>query len=88
MLTATRHSALRAARLSTVAQRRLASTLVFLEQKGGKLNAGSLSAVTAAKSIGGDVSRTLGKAHPRAGQPWIKHADKCAGVWHRRWLQG
>lgn len=59
MLAATRHSALRAARLSTVAQRRLASTLVFLEQKGGKLNNGSLSAVTAAKSIGGDVSIML-----------------------------
>lgn len=57
-----RQSVLRAARLSTAAQRRFASTLVFLEQKGGSLNAGSLSAVTAAKSIGGDVSSMLDKA--------------------------
>lgn len=52
----------RAARtLSTAAQRRLASTLVFLEQKGGKLDDGSLAAVTAAKSIGGDVSSRFGE---------------------------
>lgn len=59
MLASVRSSVLRSARLSTVAQRRLASTLVFLEQKGGKLNDGSLSAVTAAKSIGGDVSGSV-----------------------------
>lgn len=46
----------RTARLSTVAPGRFASTLVFLEQKGGKLNDQSLTAVTAAKQIGGDVS--------------------------------
>lgn len=33
-------------------QRRLASSLVFLEHKGGKLNDSSLSAVTAANKIG------------------------------------
>ena len=55
---------LRAARLgagafspaSTLAQRRLASSLVFLEHKGGKLNDSSLTAVTAAKKLGDDVS--------------------------------
>jgi electron transfer flavoprotein alpha subunit len=41
---------------STVAGRRFASSLVFLEQKGGKLNDSALCAVTAAKSVGGDVS--------------------------------
>lgn len=46
----------RASAFSTAAQRRLASSLVFLEQKGGKLSDASLCAVTAAKSVGGDVS--------------------------------
>lgn len=37
------------------ALRRLASTLAILEQREGKLNHGSLSAITAAQKIGGSV---------------------------------
>lgn len=40
---------------SSAALRRLASTLAILEQKDGKLNHGSLSAITAAKQIGGPI---------------------------------
>lgn len=40
---------------SPAALRRLASTLAILEQREGKLNHGSLSAITAAKKIGGAV---------------------------------
>lgn len=54
--TARTSSAIASSSLSTAAQRRLASSLVFLEQKGGKLNDSSLTAVTAAKQVGGDVS--------------------------------
>jgi electron transfer flavoprotein alpha subunit len=46
----------RTARLSSIAQRRLASSLVFLEHKGGKLNDSSLHAVTAAQKVDGEVS--------------------------------
>ncbi|WWD22049.1 hypothetical protein CI109_106537 [Kwoniella shandongensis] len=42
--------------LSSLAQRRLASSLVYLEHKGGKLNDSSLNAVTAAKTLGGDLA--------------------------------
>lgn len=45
-----------AAPLSSLAQRRLASSLVFLEHKGGKLNDSSLHAVTAAQKVDGEVS--------------------------------
>lgn len=41
--------------LSPAALRRLASTLAILEQREGKLNPGSLSAVTAAQKIGGSI---------------------------------
>lgn len=41
---------------SSSVQSRLASSLVFLEHKGGKLNDSSLNAVTAAKSLDGEVS--------------------------------
>jgi electron transfer flavoprotein alpha subunit len=40
----------------TSAARRLASSLVFIEHKDGKVNESSLHAVTAAKSIDGDVN--------------------------------
>lgn len=40
---------------SPAALRRLASTLAVLEQKEGKLNHGSLSAITAAQKVGGPV---------------------------------
>jgi hypothetical protein len=48
----------RTARLS-LSQRRLASSLVFLEHKGGKLNDSSLHAVTAAQKVDGEVRRLL-----------------------------
>ncbi|KAI1876776.1 uncharacterized protein JN550_000848 [Neoarthrinium moseri] len=63
----TRHTALRAARstsranglsaasYSPSALRRLLSSLAILEQRDGKLNHGSLSAITAAKKLGGPV---------------------------------
>lgn len=41
--------------LSQSSLQRLLSTLAILEQRGGKLNAGSLSAVTAAQKLGGSV---------------------------------
>lgn len=41
--------------LSPAALRRLASTLAILERTEGKLNTGSLSAITAAKKIGGPI---------------------------------
>ncbi|WVW78748.1 hypothetical protein I302_100709 [Kwoniella bestiolae CBS 10118] len=51
-------AALRTSRLSSLAatQRRLASSLVFLEHKNGKLNDSSLNAVTAAQSLGSDTA--------------------------------
>lgn len=36
--------------------RRCASSLVFIEYKGSEINPGSLSAITAASKIGGDVN--------------------------------
>lgn len=41
--------------VSHVAARRLLSTLAILEQRGGQLSHGSLSALTAAKHLGGSV---------------------------------
>lgn len=53
-------SALRASRAFTprlaLSHSRLVSSLVFLEHKAGKLSEASLSAVTAAKTLGNDVS--------------------------------
>jgi electron transfer flavoprotein alpha subunit len=46
----------RSACLYSFAQRRLASSLVLLEHKGGKLNESSLSAVTAAKKLDGETA--------------------------------
>lgn len=40
---------------SPAALQRLASTLAILEQREGKLNHGSLSAITAAQKIGGSI---------------------------------
>ncbi|ORY26893.1 DHS-like NAD/FAD-binding domain-containing protein [Naematelia encephala] len=45
---------------SKVQQWRLASSLVFLEHKGGKLNDSSLSAVTAAKTLGDTAGIVIG----------------------------
>ncbi|WRT65026.1 uncharacterized protein IL334_001967 [Kwoniella shivajii] len=51
-------AAVRTSRLSSsaIAQRRLASSLVFLEHKNGKLNDSSLHAVTAAQSLGSETA--------------------------------
>jgi len=46
----------RVAAYNAAAQRRLASSLVFIEHKDGKVNESSLHAVTAAKCIDGDVN--------------------------------
>jgi len=48
----------RSAQFSALVQRRLASSLVFLEHKGGKLNDSSLHAVTAAQKVDGEVSQS------------------------------
>lgn len=66
MFSITKRTALRAAgavprtqsvfsNLGPSALQRLLSTLAVLEQREGKLNHGSLSAITAAKSLGGPV---------------------------------
>ncbi|KIV84141.1 hypothetical protein PV11_06114 [Exophiala sideris] len=66
MLSATRHSALRALRAQSCTKSifaqsqpsslaRLLSTLALIEQKDGKLNTGSLAAVTAGLKLGGSV---------------------------------
>ncbi|KAI1613416.1 electron transfer flavoprotein alpha subunit [Exophiala viscosa] len=66
MLSATRHSALRALRAQSCPKAlfaqsqssslaRLLSTLALIEQKDGKLNTGSLAAVTAGLKLGGSV---------------------------------
>ncbi|KAK4688556.1 electron transfer flavoprotein alpha subunit, partial [Tremellales sp. Uapishka_1] len=56
MLNITRRAPALSSSLSSLAQRRFASSLVFLEHKNGKLNDSSLHAVTAARSLEGDVS--------------------------------
>lgn len=62
MLSAVSRSVLRQARpqfrqhLSQSQLQRLLSTLAVLEQNNGKLNTGSLSAVTAAKQLGGSIT--------------------------------
>lgn len=43
-------------RISTASSRRSLSSLVFLEHKRGEISPASLSAVTAATTVGGDVS--------------------------------
>lgn len=42
---------------------RLLSSLAVLEQKDGKLNAGSLSAITAAKKLGGSIHAIVAGAN-------------------------
>jgi len=54
-LRAARSSLLLSSPRSTVFTSRLASTLAILEQKDGKLNTGSLGAITAGQKIGGSV---------------------------------
>ncbi|KAI9769795.1 MAG: Electron transfer flavoprotein alpha-subunit [Geoglossum simile] len=62
MLSSTRHSLLRQARTQLrpvsmpIALSRLLSTLVLLEQRGGKLQPASLNAVSAAAKLGGSVT--------------------------------
>lgn len=45
--------------IAAIQQARFASSLVYLEHKGGKLNDSSLSAVTAAKKVDGNVRLLL-----------------------------
>jgi electron transfer flavoprotein alpha subunit len=74
MLTIVRSSALRAVRISsaprpycpTLSLFRLLSTLAVLEQRDGKLNGGSLCAVTAAKKLGGSVTGFIAGSNIKA----------------------
>lgn len=61
----------------TYAQRRLLSVLAVLEQREGKLNAGSLSAITAAKKVGGSVHAFVAGASVKAA---AEEAAKVEGV--------
>jgi len=62
---------------SPAALRRLASTLAILEQRDGKLNHGSLSAITAAKKIGGPVHGFVAGSNIK---PAAEEAAKADGV--------
>ena len=46
--------------------RRLASTLAVLEQRDGKLNPGSLAAISAAQKLGGTINVFLAGANASA----------------------
>ncbi|KAI0489724.1 electron transfer flavoprotein domain-containing protein [Xylaria cf. heliscus] len=63
--------------LSQSALQRLASSLAILEQREGKLNHGSLGAITAAKSIGGSVHGFLAGSNIKA---VAEEAAKTEGV--------
>lgn len=62
--------------LSSFSQHRFASSLVFLEHKGGKLNDSSLNAVTAAKQVEGDVGLTCSSVSEIKCRGWVR-ADVC-----------
>ena len=55
LLSATTAAAAARSPLQSAALARLASTLAILEQREGKLNSGSLGAVTAGKKLGGSI---------------------------------
>lgn len=61
---------------SSFSQYRFASSLVFLEHKGGKLNDSSLNAVTAAKQVEGDVGLTCSSVSEIKCRGWVR-ADVC-----------
>ena len=65
------------ASLGPAALRRLLSALAVLEQRDGKLNLGSLSAVTAAKKLGGPVHAFVAGANIK---PVAEEAAKVEGV--------
>jgi electron transfer flavoprotein alpha subunit len=56
MIRATLKPSVLSRHIAAAQQARFASSLVYLEHKGGKLNDSSLSAVTAAKQVDSDVS--------------------------------
>jgi len=62
---------------SPAALRRLLSALAILEQKDGKLNTGSLSAITAAQKLGGSVHGFVAGSSIKA---VAEEAAKVAGV--------
>ncbi|KAL2157502.1 hypothetical protein VTH06DRAFT_6053 [Thermothelomyces fergusii] len=62
---------------SPAAMRRLLSALAILEQRDGKLNTGSLSAVTAAQKLGGSVHGFVAGSNIR---PVAEEAAKVEGV--------
>jgi electron transfer flavoprotein alpha subunit len=75
MLSSTRHSLLQQARtqlrpvstpIAASALSRLLSTLVLLEQRGGKLQPASLNAVSAAAKLGGSVTALAAGAGAKA----------------------
>lgn len=88
MLSATRHSVLRTLRAQACSRSflsdpqtgfraRLLSTLAILEQKDGKLNSGSLGAVTAGQKLGGPVH---GFIAGKAGKSIAQEAAKIQGL--------
>jgi electron transfer flavoprotein alpha subunit len=92
MIPIARHSVLRAARtqlyptrtLSQSALARLLSTLAVLEQRDGKLQSSSLSAIAAAQKLGGSVTAFLAgsgvKATSAAEAAKIKGIEKVLAV--------
>ena len=63
--------------LSPAALRRLASTLAILEHREGKLNVGSLSAIAAAKKLGGPIHGFVAGSNVK---PAAEEAAKADGV--------
>ncbi|KAI1491351.1 hypothetical protein F5X96DRAFT_478938 [Biscogniauxia mediterranea] len=66
-----------ASSLSPSAYERLLSTLAILEQREGKLNHGSLSAITAAQKVGGSIHGFVAGSNIK---PVAEEAAKVAGV--------
>lgn len=63
--------------IQAVALRRLLSSLAILEQRDGKLNHGSLSAISAAKKLGGPVHGFIAGSNVK---PVAEEAAKVEGV--------
>ncbi|RAL12811.1 uncharacterized protein BO97DRAFT_434342 [Aspergillus homomorphus CBS 101889] len=98
---AARHSVLRAARaqilpsrtaITTSALARLLSTLAVLEQRDGKLQASSLSAIAAAQKLGGPITAFVAganvKATSAAEAAQIKGLDKVVAVDNEAYEKG
>lgn len=102
MLSAARHSALRALRAQSCPKAlfaqsqssslaRLLSTLAIIEQKDGKLNTGSLAAVTAGQKLGGPVHGFVaGKAAKSVAQEVakVKGVEKVIAVENEAYERG